>query len=118
MLGFQLLGEALVVLLGLPLPGPVIGLVALFVAFPRLGRLRSGVESLADGLLRHLGLLFVPAGVGVMLHLALLRDWALPLVLALVGSTAVTLGLSAWLFARWRRPGAPAQPPSGGAGPP
>lgn len=103
LLSFQLFGEALTYLIGWPLPGPVVGMAALFLAWPHLGRARAAVESLSTGLLGHLGLLFVPAGVGVMLHLGVLRDWWLPLLLALVSSTAATIGLAAWLFARLRR---------------
>ncbi len=95
---FQLLGEALSYLLKLPLPGPVIGMAALFLAWPHLRKAQSAIEQLSTGLLSHLGLLFVPAGVGVMLHLGLLATWWLPLLLALVSSTALTMALSAWIF--------------------
>lgn len=95
---FQLLGEALSYLLKLPLPGPVIGMVALFLAWPHLKRAQAAVEQLSGALLGHMGLLFVPAGVGVMLHLGLLATWWLPLLLALVASTALTMALAVWLF--------------------
>jgi holin-like protein len=100
---FQLLGESLTYLLGLPLPGPVIGMAALFLAWPWLTRLHAALERLSADLLAHLGLLFVPAGVGVMLHLGLLATWWLPLLAALVISTSATMALSAWLFVRLRR---------------
>jgi len=100
---FQLLGESLTYLLGLPLPGPVIGMAALFLAWPWLTRLHAALERLSGDLLAHLGLLFVPAGVGVMLHLGLLATWWLPLLAALVISTSATMALSAWLFVRLRR---------------
>lgn len=100
---FQLLGEALTHLFGLPLPGPVIGMAALFLAWPLLGRAHDGVEQLSTGLLSHLGLLFVPAGVGVMLHWGLLAAWWGPLLLALVSSTLLTMALAAWIFSRLRR---------------
>lgn len=95
---FQLFGEVLNYLLHLPLPGPVIGMVALFLAWPRLGALRQPVESVGSGLLAHLGLLFVPAGVGVMLHLGLITTWWAALLIALLASTAATMALVAWLF--------------------
>lgn len=97
---FQLLGEALVYLLSLPLPGPVIGMVGLFLCWPWLGQWKSRVEEFGGGLLRHLGLLFVPAGVGVMLHLDLLAAWWGPLLLVLVVSTALTMALTVWIFTR------------------
>lgn len=100
LLTFQLAGEAISYLLGLPLPGPVIGMVALFACWPWLGRAREAVDHFGSTLLTHLGLLFVPAGVGVMLHLDLLAAWWWPLLLALVASTALTMALAVWLYRR------------------
>ena len=68
--------------LDLPVPGPVIGLVLLLVLLRVQPEPRS--EPVADGLLRLLPLLFVPAGVGVVEHLDLLRESLLPAVLGLV----------------------------------
>lgn len=95
----QLAGEALVRALSLPVPGPVIGMALLFAAL--LARRRpqppEALERVADGLLSHLGLLFVPAGVGVVLHLPLLaRDWA-PLSLAVLAGTLATIGVTGLL---------------------
>lgn len=101
LLACQLAGEVLARALGLPVPGPVIGMVLLFAglllrgAGAADGREREAPEALsrtADGLLGNLGLLFVPAGVGVVLHLPLLaRDWA-PLSLAIVAGTLLAVG--------------------------
>ena len=74
-----------------------------FLAWPVLKRVQPEVEKLSAVLLSHLGLLFVPAGVGVMLHLGLLSAWWWPLLVALVLSTVVTMMLSVWLFTRLRR---------------
>jgi holin-like protein len=57
-----------------------------------------------NGILSHLSLLFVPAGVGVILHIAMLRDEWLPIAIALVVSTALTLvvtGLVMVVLTRW-----------------
>ncbi len=69
LLGSQLLGEAATRLLGLTIPGPVLGLVLLAAAAASSVRVRDAVEPTATGLLRHLSLLFVPAGVGIVQHL-------------------------------------------------
>ena len=65
---------------------------------------RGGIEeSLAqtgDGLLRHLSLLFVPAGVGVMLHFKLLGDDWLAVAGALVVSTLATIVVTGWVMAK------------------
>ncbi|MGG5808671.1 CidA/LrgA family protein [Falsiroseomonas sp. CW058] len=107
LLACQLLGEVAARALHLPVPGPVVGMVLLFAAL--LARRRAAPPELgraADGLLDNLGLLFVPAGVGVVLHLPLLaRDWA-PLTLAVVAGTlaaiAATGRLAQWLLRRGR----------------
>lgn len=109
LLGFQLLGEVLSYGLHLPVPGPVIGLLALFIAWPRLPRLQQGLEQVTGTVLAHLGLLFVPAGVGVMLHVALIAAWWAPLLLALVLSTVLTMTAVVWIFARWGRGRGPRQ---------
>lgn len=92
---FQLIGEAIARGIGLPVPGPVIGLVLLFVFFWRLPTRLPLVGGAADALHKHFSLLFVPAGVGVMLHLPLLaREW-LAIVVAVVVSTLIGLATTA-----------------------
>lgn len=91
----QTAGEALVRATGAPVPGPVAGMVLLFAGLTAYGRVPDELGKLGDGLLSHLSLLFVPAGVGVMLHAGLIgRDW-LPISLALVVSTVVTIVVTA-----------------------
>jgi holin-like protein len=88
----QLAGEVATRALGLPVPGPVVGMVLLFVVLlVRATPVPPALGETADGLLNNLGLLFVPAGVGVVLHLPLLaRDWA-PLSLAVVAGTLAAI---------------------------
>ncbi|MBN2631752.1 MAG: CidA/LrgA family protein [Rhodobacteraceae bacterium] len=95
----QLVGEAATRSLSLPLPGPVLGLVlmlALLVSFPRFAALMRPV---AQGILAHLSLLFVPAGVGVVGHLATLGGQTMALMLAVVGSTVLSIAAGAVTFA-------------------
>lgn len=100
----QLVGEAIVGWSGLLVPGPVVGMILLFVGLV----LRRGIpEDLGRGaevLLSHLSLLFVPAGVGVMLHIAMLREEWLAISLGLIVSTLLTIattGLLMAAFVRW-----------------
>lgn len=101
----QLAGEVAARALGLPVPGPVIGMVLLFAALMLRGReAPKDLTRTADGLLGNLGLLFVPAGVGVVIHLPVLaRDWA-PISLAILAGTlaaiAATGRLAQWLLRR------------------
>ena len=96
LLVFQLAGESFSRGLHLPVPGPVLGMLMLSVFY--VARRREPNESmklLSEGLLGWLGLLFVPAGVGIITQLPLLRSAWLPLSVALVGSTVFTLLLTA-----------------------
>ena len=100
----QLAGEVVARALHLPVPAGD-RLVLLFLALLlRRREAPPALEGTADALLGNLGLLFVPAGVGVVLYLPLLaRDWA-PLSLAVLVGTlaaiALTGRLAQWLLRR------------------
>ncbi|MCG6860768.1 MAG: CidA/LrgA family protein [Chromatiaceae bacterium] len=87
----QLAGEVCVLWSGLPVPGPVVGMALLFAGLAWRGDIPGDLGRVVDGLLAHLSLLFVPAGVGVMLHIAMLRKEWLAISLALVVSTVLTI---------------------------
>ena len=94
LLALQSLGELLSRGLQLPFPGPVIGMVLLLVAL-RWQPVRTSVAAVAEFLLAHLSLLFVPVGVGVMTHLGLFSRYGLRMVLIIVLSTWVGLAVTA-----------------------
>jgi holin-like protein len=103
----QLVGEAIARGSGVPVPGPVIGMVlcvVLLLARDKIGprlppELRNGTfEQTGQGILSHLSLLFVPAGVGVVQRLDVLAANAMAIVSALVVSTLLTLVVTAWVF--------------------
>lgn len=91
----QLLGEALVRLVDLPVPGPVLGLVLLLVLLALRRSVPKDLETTAGGLLKHLSLLFVPAGVGVLQHLARIQAEWLAIAVALLVSSAATIVVTA-----------------------
>lgn len=100
----QLIGEFFVVWSRLPVPGPVVGMLLLFVGLTLRGETPEDLSRVVDGLLSHLSLLFVPAGVGVMLHIAMLRDEWLAISAAVVLSTVLTIattGLVMTALIRW-----------------
>ena len=94
----QLLGEVLSRTLSLPLPGPVLGMLILLTGFALMPRLVEIVRPLAQGILGNLSLLFVPAGGGVVGHLDILGHYGLPLILALVISTVLSIAIGALTF--------------------
>ncbi len=92
---FQSLGELVSKFLLPTLPGPVIGLVLLVVWLVLRKGINAELEMVADGFSQYLGLLFVPAAVGVVLFLPQLQANALAIMSALVGSVILTIGSSA-----------------------
>lgn len=109
LLAFQLAGEVIARALRLPLPGPVLGMLLLFAVFIMRGGVPAPLRAVGQTLLNHLSLLFVPAGVGVMTHIALIRAAWLPIAATLVLSTLATLAATALtlkLLLRARKDGA------------
>lgn len=100
LLACQLVGELVVRTLGIPLPGPVVGMVLMFallqVRTPRPG---SGLVRGPEALLRYLPMLFVPAGVGVVAYLSVLGSHLLPAVAGLVLSWLAALLVAAGVTA-------------------
>ncbi|MCW2752937.1 MAG: LrgA family protein [Marmoricola sp.] len=80
----QLGGEILVRLSGVHFPGPVVGML-LFLVVLRVCKPAetSGLVTAPSLLLRHLHLLFIPAGVGIVVYLGTIRDNAWPLAAGL-----------------------------------
>ncbi|HNA99344.1 MAG TPA: CidA/LrgA family protein [Marmoricola sp.] len=95
----QLVGEVIVRVLDLPIPGPVLGMVLMLIVLRvrRASPERGPVATAAAPLLKHLQLLFVPAGVGIVVLLEELRaDW-LPISVALWGSWLLGLVVTGWV---------------------
>lgn len=94
----QLLGEWLMVALGAPIPGPVAGMLILWLGLLVYGKVPDALRLPAEGLIRHLSLLFIPAGVGLMVFAELLAAHWLVVLSSLLGSTLITLVLTAWMM--------------------
>jgi putative effector of murein hydrolase LrgA (UPF0299 family) len=92
---FQSLGELVSRFLLPTLPGPVIGLVLLVCWLVMRKGINAELAMVADGFSQYLGLLFVPAAVGVVLFLPQLKANALAIISALVASVILTIGSSA-----------------------
>jgi holin-like protein len=94
LLAAQSLGEGIARLTHAPLPGPVIGLVILLLAF-NFSFVQAPVRAAAEALLTHLSLLFVPVGVGVMVHTGLIAEYGVRMLVAIVLSTWIGLAVTA-----------------------
>jgi holin-like protein len=94
-LACQLIGEFAVSTANIPFPGPVAGMILLFVFLLIKGEIPEELGNVSAALLNNLSLMFVPAGVGVMVHFKLLGSDALPLSIALIVSTLLTIAVTA-----------------------
>ena len=103
----QLVGEIVARVVALPVPGPVIGLALLAIGAILHARVTGGDASaiettdlgrIATALLGSLGLLFVPAGVGIVQQLPVVGVYGLALFVALVASTVLTLVVTVYVF--------------------
>lgn len=97
LLACQLAGEFIARLSGLPLPGPVVGMLLLLIGLIIRGRVDTELDHVGTPLLSHLSLLFVPAGVGVIAHLHRLAQEIVPIVLSVLVSTVLAIAVGGWL---------------------
>ncbi len=103
---FQLVGEMVQKYFTLTIPGPVIGLVLLLTTLLILGRnktafklkLEKGLTTTSEYLLSHLPLLFVPIGVGVVMHVSFLEGQLLSVLLVIFVGTVLTVGFTAFVM--------------------
>ena len=100
----QLIGELFQKFFGLSIPGPVIGLVLLLLTLlliqkrQRVVPIKEDLFNSAEILLNYLPLLFIPVGVGVVMHLSLLEDNLASVVFVIILGTLSTLALSGYIM--------------------
>lgn len=101
----QLLGEVIARGFGWPVPGPVLGMLFLLAFLSVRDQIRKKMpefgktlDSTGKGLLAHLSLLFIPASVGVVQRLDVLKEYGPGLIVALVVSTFITLVVTVVTF--------------------
>ena len=96
----QLIGEVLIRGLDLPVPGPVVGMLLLFLFLLIRGKTPEPLYVATNGILRNLALLFVPASVGVVTQLnTLASDW-LSITVAVTVSTMATIAVTGLVMRR------------------
>ena len=101
LLSFQGAGEIVTRLFSLPVPGPVIGLVLLLIFLIRRGKVDAPIDTVASTLTKHLGLLFVPAAVGVVMFWQQLKTHFWAIAVALTVSVTATIAVSAAVLRYW-----------------
>ena len=100
LLVLQWVGEVLVLAMGLPMPGALVGALLLLVGLLLLGRLPKALEQTSGALLQNLMLLFIPIVAGVMLHFERIASEWLPFLASGIGGAVLTLLVTAAVF-RW-----------------
>ena len=103
---FQLIGEVLQKFFNLVIPGPVIGLILLLFSLIYLKKIKSkkilnvkqDVMSTGNAITSYLSLLFVPIGVGVVMHISYLEQNLYQVLGVIVLGTVLTVGVTAKLM--------------------
>lgn len=99
----QLTGEIIARGFDLAIPGPVIGMGLLLAILLNRSVISDSLETTANGILSHLSLLFVPAGVGVVAHLGVLGSEWQAILGSLIGSTVITILVTGWILQRMQK---------------
>jgi holin-like protein len=95
---FQLSGEAIVHLMHLPIPGPIVGLLLLLAWSCLGGAIGEPSAAVARGLLGNLGLMFVPVAAGILFQLKSLGGAAWHVAWIVIVTTAFTLVVTVGVF--------------------
>ena len=102
---FQLMGEFIQKFFEFSIPGPVIGLIFLLSVLLIIKKINTKHEAFdtnlvisAEKLLSYLPLLFIPVGVGVVMHLSLLEENLVSVLLVIVFGTLLTLALTGYVM--------------------
>ena len=102
---FQLMGEFIQKFFEFSIPGPVIGLIFLLSVLLIIKKINKKHEAFdtnlvisAENLLSYLPLLFIPVGVGVVMHLSLLEENLISVLLVIVFGTLLTLALTGYVM--------------------
>lgn len=98
---FQGLGEIISKVLALPIPGPVVGLVALLIFLLIRKEIDPDLDLVASAFAQHLGLLFIPAAVGVVMFVPLLASHGAKIAFILVFSVGVTVALTSYVLRKF-----------------
>jgi holin-like protein len=102
---FQLIGEFIQKFTDISIPGPVIGLILLLIVllirgkfFIKLPIIENDLVDFSERFLAYLPLLFIPVGVGVVMHLSLLEENLISVISIIILGTLLTLALTGFIM--------------------
>lgn len=93
-LGIYLIGEILSSTLSLPIPGNILGMVILFVLLCTKTIKVDQISNVTNFLLDHLAFFFIPAGVGLMSSIGIIKATWLQLIIVCIITTAVIIAVT------------------------
>ena len=102
---FQLIGEAIQKFFEINIPGPVIGLILLLLVFiffiknaSPFRKIKKEISETSHQIINYLSLLFVPIGVGVVMHINYLGDNLFKILAIIIIGTLSTLVFVAYVM--------------------
>lgn len=95
---FQLAGEFIQKHFNSPIPGAVIGMMLFFTYLCVTGGTNSKLVETGSRLLKHLPLLFIPAGVGIIAYTQELKSQGIAIAASLTIGTLIAFILTLFIF--------------------
>jgi holin-like protein len=102
---YQLLGEAIQKIFEINIPGPVVGLILLLLSFiifsKKLTQSKKIIKEISvtsNQIINYLSLLFVPIGVGVVMHIDYLGENLFKIFSIIIIGTLATLVFTAFVM--------------------
>jgi len=96
-ISYMLLGEFIAALLDWPVPGSVLGMLLLFITLVVRGGVSDSVRQSSQQLLPYLPLFIVPASVGIVNYMDLIRLEGDLILLAMIVSLIIGIPVCGWL---------------------
>jgi len=93
-LGIYLVGELLSTSLHLPIPGNILGMVILFILLCTKIVKVDNISNVTNFLLDHLAFFFIPAGVGLMASLGIIKSTWWQLLIVCILTTTIIIGVT------------------------
>ena len=100
---FQLCGETVVALTDTPIPGPVIGMLLLWIALALKNGPSEDLSKTSQAMIQNLSLFFLPAGVGLFFLPPSIQQYWPAVAAAMIAGTFVAMLFSGWLIKRLAR---------------
>lgn len=89
--GIYLIGEFLVQITNIPVPGNIVGLLLLLICLCTKIIKPSQIETISNFFLEHLAFFFLPAGVGLMNSFGVIKANIVQILIVCIATTAITI---------------------------